>query len=89
MYKYNCGSGEGQVRIPVDLSDGQWHTVQLDRNGKDAELALDSAYTARGVAPGALADLNIDPEEIFFGAKVDLFPGGYKDISQGFEVRII
>ncbi|XP_059170799.1 protocadherin Fat 1-like isoform X3 [Physella acuta] len=85
VYKYNCGSGEGQVRIPVDLSDGQWHTVQLDRNGKDAELALDSAYTARGVAPGALADLNIDPEEIFFGAKVDLFPGGYKDISQGFE----
>ena len=86
MYKFDCGSGEGHVRIPVALSDGQWHTVILERNGREAELSLDEAYTALGVAPGVHAILNIDTEEVFFGAEVDVFPNGYRDIGDGFEV---
>uniref|UniRef100_A0A2C9M9H4 Uncharacterized protein n=1 Tax=Biomphalaria glabrata TaxID=6526 RepID=A0A2C9M9H4_BIOGL len=85
VYRFDCGSGEGQVRIPVDLSDGQWHTIQLERNGREAELSLDSSYTAMGMSPGIHAILNVDSEEIHFGAKVDVFPNGYKDITQGFE----
>ncbi|CAG5126090.1 unnamed protein product, partial [Candidula unifasciata] len=85
LYKFDCGSGEGQVKIPVDLSDGQWHTIQLDRHGRQAELALDSSYTAVGVSPGIHAVLNVDSEEIFFGAEVDVFPNGYPDIRRGFE----
>ncbi|CAL1526834.1 unnamed protein product [Lymnaea stagnalis] len=85
VYKFDCGSGEGQVRIPVHLSDGQWHMIQLERNGREAELVLDSAYTAMGVAPGVHAILNVESEEIYFGSKVDVFPNGYRDISQGFE----
>ncbi|KAH9487879.1 long-chain fatty acid transporter fat1 [Bulinus truncatus] len=85
VYKFDCGSGEGQVRIPVDLSDGQWHMIQLERNGREAELSLDSSYTAMGMSPGIHAILNVDSEEIYFGSKVDVFPNGYKDISQGFE----
>lgn len=89
MYKFDCGSGEGQVRIPVDLSDGQWHLVQLERHGREAELSLDSAYTAIGLVPGIHAVLNVDSEEIFFGAEIDVFPNGYRDISHGFEVSSI
>lgn len=76
------------VHIPVDLSDGQWHTVELDRNGREAELSIDSSYTALGVSPGVHAILNVETEEIFFGSEVDVFPNGFRDISKGFEVRV-
>ncbi|GFR97028.1 fat cadherin, partial [Elysia marginata] len=85
VYKFDCGSGEGHVRIPVALSDGQWHTIMLERNGREAELSLDEAYTVLGVAPGVHAILNVDSEELFFGAEVDVFPNGYRDIGHGFE----
>ncbi|GFN75010.1 fat cadherin [Plakobranchus ocellatus] len=85
VYKFDCGSGEGHVRIPVALSDGQWHTIKLERNGREAELSLDAAYTALGIAPGIHAILNVDTEELFFGAEVDVFPNGYHDIGHGFE----
>ena len=88
VYEFDCGSGQGRVHIPVALSDGQWHTIQLDRNGREAELALDGVYTALGVAPGIHAILNVDTEEVYFGAVVDVFPNGYRDIKHGFEVNI-
>ncbi|XP_076446580.1 protocadherin Fat 1-like isoform X2 [Babylonia areolata] len=85
VYRFNCGSGEGQVWIPVDLSDGQWHRVSVERTGRLAEILLDEVYTAMGTAPGVNEVLNLDSEEVFFGAKVDILRNGYRDISKGFE----
>ena len=86
MYRFDCGSGEGEVRIPVDLSDSQWHTISLQRHGSEAELALDGVYTALGRAPGIHAILNVDSEEVYFGAQVDIWPSQYRDVKHGFEV---
>lgn len=85
VYRFNCGSGEGQVWVPVDLSDGQWHRVSVERTGRVAEIMLDEQYTAMGTAPGIHEVLNLDEEEVFFGAKVDVLRNGYRDISRGFE----
>ena len=85
VYRFNCGSGEGQVWVPVDLSDGQWHRVSVERTGRLAEIILDDAYTAMGTAPGVHEVLNLDSEEVYFGAKVDILRNGYRDISKGFE----
>ena len=63
MYRFNCGSGEGQVWVPVDLSDGQWHRVSVERTGRLAEIILDDAYTAMGTAPGVHEVLNLDSDE--------------------------
>lgn len=71
------------------MSDGQWHLIELNRHGREVELALDSAYVSMGVAPGIHAILNVDSEEIYFGAEVDVFPNGYRDITHGFEVRVL
>ncbi|XP_076467657.1 protocadherin Fat 1-like [Babylonia areolata] len=85
VYRFNCGSGEGQVWVPVDVSDGQWHTVSVERTGRLAEIMLDEAYTAMGIAPGIHERLNLDSEKVYFGAKVDILRNGYGDISEGFE----
>lgn len=85
VYRFNCGSGEGQVLVPVDLSDGQWHRIVVERSGRHAEINLDDAYTAMGQAPGVHDSLNLYEEEVFFGARVDIHRNGYRDITKGFE----
>lgn len=69
----------------MDLSDGQWHSISVDRIGRQAEVILDGAYTAMGQAPGVHDSLNLDLEEVYFGAKVDVLYKGYHNISKGFE----
>ncbi|ESO94055.1 hypothetical protein LOTGIDRAFT_104487 [Lottia gigantea] len=85
QYRFNCGSGEGFVKIPVDVSDGQWHLIMLERNGRTAELFLDQGYKAISSAPGTNDELNLDSFDVYFGAEVEVFPEGYNDIKRGFE----
>ena len=60
QYKFNCGKGEGLVIIPVSVDDGEWHTIQVERNGRQAEIQLDRQYTSYGQAPGNHEDLNLN-----------------------------
>ena len=85
MYRFNCGSGETSVRVPVDIGDGQWHSVSVERVGSLAEVRLDDVYTAMAVAPGVRDALNLDTQVLYFGAKVDMLSGGFRDVSRGFE----
>ncbi|XP_077983801.1 protocadherin Fat 1-like isoform X2 [Glandiceps talaboti] len=69
QYRFQCGSGEGRVRINSQpINDGQWHAVSVDRRGNSAKIVLDEDNTESGDAPGDKRELNLD--DIFFGAAV-------------------
>ncbi|KAK3099997.1 hypothetical protein FSP39_013258 [Pinctada imbricata] len=85
QYKFNCGKGEGLVVIPRAVDDGEWHTIQVERNGREAEIKLDRQFTGYGVAPGVHEVLNLNSNDVYFGAEVDINFGGYHDIRRGFD----
>eukprot|EP00058_Branchiostoma_floridae_P023668 XP_002609158.1 hypothetical protein BRAFLDRAFT_131370 [Branchiostoma floridae] len=73
QYRFNCGSGEGKVTMEFggsEVTDGKWHYVEVSRNGAYAELKLDHKYIARGSAAGENKILNLDDNDIYFGAEV-------------------
>jgi contactin associated protein-like 2 len=43
-FRYSAGSGVEVISIetPFDLNDNEWHTVQIERNRKEARLNIDS-----------------------------------------------
>lgn len=42
-FRFNLGSGEVDLRLSqVNVSDGQWHTVYIDRHGQWVTLKLDT-----------------------------------------------
>ena len=42
-FRFNLGSGEVELRLTyVNISDGQWHTVYVDRHGQWVTLKLDT-----------------------------------------------
>ena len=84
QYRFNCGSGEGIVIIPLLISDGEWHTVMVERFGKTAELILDHTYSSMTMSPGTNDILDLKSNNVFFGAEVEIY-NGYSDIRRGFE----
>lgn len=84
QYRFDCGSGEGLVRIPNIVSDGKWHTIMVERYGNTAELFLDGQYSAISTAPGINDVLNLDTSDVYFGAEVETYINGYVDIRKGF-----
>ncbi|GAB6033159.1 hypothetical protein CHUAL_012768 [Chamberlinius hualienensis] len=86
QYRFDCGSGEGLVRLEnVWVSNGQWHSVSLSRRGNVAELVVDN-IPAYGSAPGHNDVLNIETNDVYFGAEVRPYPlvQGYDDIRMGY-----
>ncbi|RNA34413.1 neurexin-4 isoform X2, partial [Brachionus plicatilis] len=53
-FRYSAGSGVQLISIgtPFDLNDNEWHTVQLERNRKEARMNVDS------ISAGQPEDLN-------------------------------
>ena len=42
-FRFNLGSGERQVSLShVNASDGQWHTIRVERTGQWVVLTVDS-----------------------------------------------
>ena len=40
-FRYNLGSGEEMVTLAfVNVSDGMWHTIRVERIGKEATLTV-------------------------------------------------
>lgn len=66
------------------MNDGQWHTVVVERNGKSVRIVLDGQHPSEGNAPGTNDVLNLDSNDIFFGAEVELLPSGIEEVRRGF-----
>ncbi len=47
-FRYSAGSGAKVISITAtfDLNDNEWHTVQIERNRKEARLSIDSLSAA-------------------------------------------
>jgi len=88
QYRFDCGSGEGLVRVTdVSVSDGIWHDVRLERHGSIAEIVVDGVYRSHGAAPGVNDVINLDNNDVFFGAEVRLVPSihqTFDDVRMGF-----
>ena len=85
QYRFDCGSGPGSVRVDsVTVSDGYWHTVSVERISKNVRIIVDDMYTAEGSGPGTNDVLNLDSNDVFFGAQVDVLAPGVEHIQQGF-----
>ena len=85
QYRFDCGSGPGSVRVDsVAVNDGYWHTVAVERISKNVRIVVDDTYSADGSGPGTNDVLNLDSNDVFFGAQVDVLPHGFEHIERGF-----
>lgn len=85
QYKFNYGSGAGLVMIPIHVDDGKWHTINVERNDKHAELTLDNKYTNMAIAPGKSRVLNLLNNDVYFGADVVIGYNGHPEVRRGFD----
>lgn len=87
QYRFDCGSGEGKLRIDqLKVNDGNWHKIRVERRGKSAEMVLDKRLRVSGKSHGSHEVLNLDGNDIYFGAEVrtNLEVLSFEDIRMGF-----
>ncbi|XP_058828867.1 fat-like cadherin-related tumor suppressor homolog isoform X4 [Topomyia yanbarensis] len=87
QYRFDLGSGEGMVSVTsIFVSDGIWHEVRLEREGNSARVIVDNKHVASGNAPGVNGVLNLQLDDIYFGAEVKQHPTvlGFEDIQRGY-----
>lgn len=87
QYRFDLGSGEGLVVVSsVNISDGNWHSIKLDRVLNTAKVIVDNKHFSQGSAPGVNIILNLQNNDIFIGAEVKPHHTiiGYEDIHRGF-----
>ena len=61
QYRFDCGSGQGLVRVDsIRIDDGQWHRITVERRGRTAEVTVDDKASAESSAPGTNDLLNLD-----------------------------
>ncbi|XP_059483774.1 fat-like cadherin-related tumor suppressor homolog isoform X2 [Neocloeon triangulifer] len=87
QFRFDLGSGEGLVRVSSTyISDSQWHEIQLTRDSNTARLTIDGKHVAHGSAPGINDVLNLQRDDLYFGAEVRQHPTilGFEDVQRGF-----
>jgi protocadherin Fat 1/2/3 len=85
QYRFDCGSGEGLARAgSVAVNDGYWHSVAVERNSRTVHIIIDGKLSGEGSAPGTNDVLNLDSNDVFFGAEVRLLAHDLEDIRNGF-----
>lgn len=87
QYRFDLGSGEGLVSVAsVFIADGQWHEIRVEREGNSARILVDRTHVASGSAPGVNGVLNLQTNDVYFGAEVRQHPTviGFEDIERGF-----
>ena len=57
----------------------------MERRGNNAEILLDGKFHAETSAPGNNDLLNLDNNDVYFGAEVENLAHGYTDIRKGFD----
>ena len=66
--RYNLGSGEVVARVTGrQFGEGDYHEVEVRRDGRAAVMWVDSLYVARATAPGLDMYLDVRPGGIFLG----------------------
>lgn len=85
QYRFDCGSGPGVVRVDrVLINDGNWHTVVVERISKSVRVIVDGVI-GEGSGPGTNDVLNLDSNDVFFGAEVETVANGaFADVRNGF-----
>ncbi|XP_065345647.1 fat-like cadherin-related tumor suppressor homolog isoform X4 [Cloeon dipterum] len=87
QFRFDLGSGEGLVRVSsIYISDSQWHEIHLVRDSNNARLTIDGKHVAHGSAPGINDVLNLQSDDLYFGAEVRQHPSilGFEDVQRGF-----
>ncbi|XP_030375675.1 fat-like cadherin-related tumor suppressor homolog [Scaptodrosophila lebanonensis] len=87
QYRFDLGSGEGVISVSsIYISDGEWHSISLERILNSAKVVVDNKHVSQGSAPGVNGILNIQSNDVFVGAEVRPHPSiiGYEDIQRGF-----
>jgi len=85
QYRFDCGSGPASVRVEsVAVNDGYWHTVSVERISKNVQIIVDDVISAEGSGPGTNDVLNLNSNDVFFGAEVEILAHGYENIQRGF-----
>ena len=85
QYRFDCGSGPASVRVnSVAVNNGYWHTVAVERISKYVRIIIDDVYISEGSGPGTNDALNLNSNDVFFGAEVDVVARGFENIRQGF-----
>ncbi|XP_050707145.1 fat-like cadherin-related tumor suppressor homolog [Eriocheir sinensis] len=88
QYRWDCGSGEGLVRVStVRVDNDAWHFINLTRDGTISTLSVDGEVSS-GAAPGANDILNMDSNFMYLGATLSSEPesgmSSYSQSSLGF-----
>lgn len=88
QYRWDCGSGEGLVRVStVKVDNDKWHFINLTREGTISTLSVDGEVSS-GAAPGANDILNMDSNFMYLGATInseqDSGMSSYSQSSLGF-----
>jgi len=85
QYRFDCGTGPASIRVDsIAVNDGYWHTVAVERISRNVRIIVDDVYIAEGSGPGTNDVLNLDSNDVFFGAEVKTLVRGYEDIQHGF-----
>ena len=81
QYRFNCGSGPALVRVDsIAVNDGYWHAVSVERISKNVRIVVDDMYIAEGSGPGTNDVLNLNSNDVFFGAEVEVLARGFENI---------
>ncbi|XP_076839971.1 basement membrane-specific heparan sulfate proteoglycan core protein isoform X4 [Brachyhypopomus gauderio] len=72
-FRFDVGSGMATIRYPNAIKLGEFHTVQLWRNGTQGSLVVDGEAPINGSSQGRFQGLDLNEE---------LFVGGYPNYSR-------
>ena len=70
------------VVTTLQVDDGHWHHVKLERYGSTADLVLDGHHRVQGSSPGSSDLLNLEKPHLYIGAEVRPWTGA-QDPRQG------
>ncbi|TSL61242.1 Basement membrane-specific heparan sulfate proteoglycan core protein [Bagarius yarrelli] len=71
-FRFDVGSGMATIRYPTAIKLGEFHTVQLYRNGTQGSITVDNEAPVNGTSQGKFQGLDLNEE---------LFVGGYTNYS--------
>ncbi|XP_062871277.1 basement membrane-specific heparan sulfate proteoglycan core protein isoform X2 [Trichomycterus rosablanca] len=71
-FRFDVGSGMATIRFPNAIKIGEFHTVQLYRNGTKGSITVDTEAPINGTSQGKFQGLDLNEE---------LFVGGYPNYS--------
>ena len=69
QFRYDLGSGYANLTTPEKVSQGEWHSVIVTRNGPFGTLQLNGGQVVSGTSSGPLTELNLE---------LPLYLGGYR-----------